>query len=186
MISTDRPSEDWNASDARVVRFGWGRRFATALTRLQGPAALRSVGAEPLRDGEGDRLRNVVAGLAERLELPAPRLYLYEGAANAFVIRSGGGAVAIERSFVDALARTEVEAVAAHCLVRLGSATRLGDPVGYDDDVKVAALTRFPPALASALAKAEPERGRFAPLYLAAEHPSHRLVAERIAALEDL
>lgn len=147
---------------------------------------MRSVGARPLRDDEGDRLRNVVAGLAERLRLPPPRLYLYEGAPNAFATRRGGGAIAIERSFLDGLARTEVEAVAAHCLVRLGPATRLGDPVGYDDDVRVAALTRFPPALSSAIAKAEPERGRFAPLYLVAEHRSHRPVAERSAALADL
>lgn len=179
-------ASDWNAPDARPS-VPWGRKLSVALARRRGAAALRAVAARLIADDEADRLRNVVSGVAERVGAPELRIYLYEGPPNAFVARVGGhGVVAMERSFATALARSEVEAVAAQLLVRLAPPARTGDPVGYDDDVRAAALTRYPPALAAALEKAEPERGRFAPLYLVGEHPSHRPVSERIAALNDL
>jgi hypothetical protein len=176
---------DWNSIDARR-RQPVTQRVANALARLRGGAALREVKAHALPAESSQRLLNVVQGLATTLSITVPRVLVYSGDANALVARSGGGTVAIEATYLDQLTRTELEAVIAHCLVRLTPASHLGDPVGYDDDVRAAAVTRFPPALASALTKAHPYGGRFGPLYLVADHPSQRPVAERVAALNDL
>jgi hypothetical protein len=176
---------DWNSLDVRREQ-PLARRIATALTRSRGRAALREAGARPLSPESSARLMNVVTGVADALSIPVPRVFVFSGDANALVVRSGRDTIAIATSYLQSLTRTELEAVVSHCLVRLTPSSHRGDPVGYDDDVRAAATTRFPPALASALTKARPYRGRFAPLYLVAEHPSHRPVAERVAALNDL
>jgi hypothetical protein len=59
-------------------------------------------------------------------------------------------------------------------------------PVGYDDDVRAVALTRYPPALAKALHKMQPTSPRFGPMWMIASDDVHRPVGERIAALGDL
>lgn len=153
---------------------------------MQADRALKEIDAHRPNDDEATRLTNVVEGLVARLSIPSARVFVYDGEPNALVARSAGRTLAISSKLLDELTRTELEAVAAHCLVRLVPPTRLGDPVGYDDDVRAAALTRFPPGLVAALSKMEPHTGRFAPLYMVAEHHSHRSVELRIAALNAL
>lgn len=184
MSKTPRPA-DWNSLDARPP-YSLLHRLSTAFVRLQGEAALKHVDARRPTEEQAVRISNVVEGLAAELSMPSARVFVYDGEPNALVARSAGRTLAISSSFLDELTRTELEAVAAHCLVRLVPPTRLGDPVGYDDDVRAAALTKFPPALAAALEKATPHKGRYAPLYFVAQHPSHRPVELRIAALGDL
>lgn len=184
MIPEEVPS-GWNSLDARPP-YSLLHRAATAFVRLQGEAALKHLDARRPGDDEAVRLTNVIEGLAGRLSMPSVKVFVYDGEPNALAARSAHRAMAISTSYLEDLTRTELEAVAAHCLVRLVPPTRLGDPVGYDDDVRAAALTKFPPGLADALAKARPQRGRFAPLYLVADHPSHRPVSLRIAALNEL
>jgi Zn-dependent protease with chaperone function len=179
------PSSDWNSLDARPP-YSLLHRAATAFVRLQGDRALKEIEARAPKDDEAVRITNVLAGLAAQLSIPSARVFVYDGKPNALATRTGGRTLAISASYLEDLTRSELEAVAAHCLVRLVPPTRLGDPVGYDDDVRAAALTKFPPALASALAKATPQSGRFSPLYLVAEHQSHRPVELRVAALTDL
>ncbi len=111
----------------------------------------------------------------------APELRIYKGPPNAVVV-PGHGPVALADSALDQLARTELEAVLAHCLVRLAHARRT-DPVGYADDVRAVALTRYPPGLAKALERLVPQDSHW---FVVASVRSHRPVAERIAALEEL
>jgi hypothetical protein len=102
---------------------------------------------------------------------------------------------------LDTYSRTEQEAIAAHCLVRLrtghlfftelaarfGQATsRFAPKVGEEDDIQAVAITRYPPGLARALKQAGPVQGTSACLWFAAHSSSHRPVAARIDALEDL
>ena len=54
------------------------------------------------------------------------------------------------------------------------------------DDIRAAATTRFPPALVSAIEKAEPRGGRFGPFWFVGTGPADRSVDERIATLQDL
>jgi Zn-dependent protease with chaperone function len=169
----------------------------------QGRRALAALGARPADPDEHARLINIVRGLGERYGGATPKAMVIPGGeANALVGRSGGApVVAVTSSLLDTLPRTELEAVVAHCLARSDPSltTRasvacslgpllfgLAPKVGYDDDVRAAALTRYPPALASALRKTVPRAGRFAPLWMAAQAPTHRPLVERIAALEDL
>lgn len=125
-----------------------------------------------------------------------PRVYLIEGARNAFACVPGHPSIAVSRMLVQEFSRTELEAVVAACLERLSSgaaraAARAaafgtgGGWIGVADDVRTCAITRYPPALSAALSKCEPYRGRFAPFYLVAEHPSHQPVAQRVAALAE-
>lgn len=150
---------------------------------------------------EEPRFINIVQGLAERHGVPMPRLGVTEkGGPNAFVRRRGPSMI-VSRSLLDTFTRTEQEAVAAHCLVRLNSGhlffahlaamlgrvgSRFAPKVGYEDDVHAAALTRYPPALASAIEKAKPVEDASGVLWFVAHGPSHRPPTERIAALQDL
>ena len=168
----------------------------------QGLFALRSVAARALPPDEQPRLHNIAAGLASDLRTEVPSLFVIErGGPNAMACRARGGAIAITRSLLDTFTRTELEAVVAHCLYRLtskeidhasyglalGPLGRTMIPrVGYDDDVRAASLTRFPPALAAAVEKAEPALGRFRPLWFVAKDRSHRDPSERATAIRDL
>jgi Zn-dependent protease with chaperone function len=188
MVHATTPVEDWNAIDAeRGVRHpGWLTRFRLA-SKAQARAALREAGAVALKDGDEPRFRNLADGLSAKLGLGPIDLFVYpDGGPNAITGRVERPFVCAARSLVSSYTRTEVEAVVAHCLVRHRQPPRGWLPVGYADDVRAVALTRFPPALISALRKADPYRGRAAAFYLVAEGPTHRPVPERIGALVDL
>ena len=167
------------------------------------PVMLRRLGARALAEHEAPRLRNIAHGLANDLKVPAPTLcVLPHGGPNAFVRNTGpGGMVAVTQALLDTYTRTELEAVVAHCLLRIHSesfvysnlAARWSDlgaglapQVGRRDDIAACALTRYPPALASALAKADAKVKRYAALWFVSEAPSHQPTAERIAAISQL
>ena len=171
--------------------------------RSQGHRALASVAARPARPGELDRIENLVAGLASDLGIEPPDLLVYEqGGPNALVVSvAGGHRIAFEANLLSEFSRTELEAVVAHCLVRVGAgqiaAAQVGlamGPLGAGlvgitggvDDVAAAAVTRYPPALAAAVEKCEPGGGRWAPLWFVAGAPSHVPAPDRAAALLDL
>lgn len=180
--------DDWNASDAArgVARPGILGRVGLP-PRVHARRALKEAGARHLRDGEQPRFRNLAEGLAARASSGAPDLWLLTaGGPNAIGCRFDRPVVAVSESLLDLFTRTEIEAVVAHCLVRNRTAGRKGALVGYDDDVRAAALTRYPPALASAVQKAEPYRGRYGAFYFVAEGSTHRAVTERAEALLDL
>lgn len=180
---------DWNASDAdlKVRKPGLLGRIALTSTKASTRRALKDAGAVRITGAEEPRLDNVVGGLAERLGLGPVEIYVIEGqGANALTGRVEGPVIGVTRSLLDTYARTELEAVVAHCLIRHRDAGKKAAVVGYSDDVRAVALTRYPPALAAALEKATPYKGRFASHYLVADGPSHRPVPERVAALNDL
>jgi hypothetical protein len=163
---------------------------------------LARAGAVPLDNSTYPRPSNIVEGLAPRVGVPAPELYLIEdGGPNALTSSRHGGTVAMTRALLDHYSRTELEAVLAHCLVRLqtGAIQRatmrlsfgpLGqmsiEPVGWGDDVATAAATRYPPALASAIEKADPRTGSCGPLWFVPATPAGRTPAERVDAIADL
>jgi hypothetical protein len=174
---------------------------ALAWLLTQGRRALRSVSAAPAAPATAPRLFNIVEGLAPEIGAPPPTLYVYPSHdPNAFVCNSHGPALAVSAGMLEGFSRTELEAVIAHCLVRMatGAVPRAGvaaafgslsawfAPVGWSDDVRAVAVTRYPPALASALRKAKPARGHLAPFYFAASSAGHRASEERAAAVLDL
>jgi hypothetical protein len=57
--------------------------------------------------------------------------------------------------------------------------------VGYSDDLETVSITRYPPALASAISKAEATLTE-APLAFSSGAACHRAPAERVDALADL
>jgi hypothetical protein len=167
-----------------------------------GSQVLRKVDAQPVKEGTEPRLENLAAGLVKKMELRAPRLYVYDARGpNGFACRRRGPVVGISRPALSELNRTELEALIAHCLVRTHSpslrlaplacqarlfARALGPLVGAPEDVRASAVTRYPPALITVLGKSTPATGRYGPLYFTADHPSHVPVPDRIAALSDL
>lgn len=167
-----------------------------------GRGMLRRERAVRVRPGSSPRLENVVDGMAQRTKLPAPELWLIaDEAPNALVCFTRRPAIAVTSGLVDSYTRTELEAVVAHCFVRLAAtatplartmlalstiSTAFGVPVGDRDDVQAAAVTRYPPALASAVTKASPRRGRGASFWFVADDAMHVPPAERSKALLDL
>ena len=176
---------DWNADDARrrARRVPLTARLASVFAT--GKAALREVGAAPSTDPEVAPAANLAEGVAEKLGLPRPEIRTYAGPPNALGVKGSPAVIALSDKLLEAYSRTEIEAVIAHLLQRIAR-PQAPELIGYSDDVRTAALTRFPPALASALEKAIPYQGRFARHYLVADADSHRPVAERVAALRDL
>lgn len=169
--------------------------------RAQGRLALRSCRARRLDAGKHPRVANLLKGLASDVGIDTPHAYvLDDGGPNALACRAGGPAVALSAPLLETYTRTELEAVIAHCVVRLreggargaarwcafGALGGAGIAVGVPEDAAAAEVTRYPPALASAIRRAEPRRGRFAPLFLVADHPSHEARDLRLRALEDL
>lgn len=167
-----------------------------------GRGMLRREKAARVKPGTSPRLENVVSGLAHKTKLAAPEIWLIrDEAPNALVCFTRRPAIAVTSGLVDGYTRTELEAVVAHCFVRLAAtATPLartmlalstispafGVPVGDVDDVRAAAVTRYPPALASAVTKASPRSGRGASFWFVADDAMHVPPAERAAALLDL
>jgi hypothetical protein len=58
--------------------------------------------------------------------------------------------------------------------------------VDSSDDLKAVAITRYPPALGTAIGKSQSGRDRWSPARFAADHPSHRPPEQRIEFLSDL
>ncbi len=170
--------------------------------RAQGRLALRACGAKPLPECEEPRLRNLVAGLAAQLSLAPPDIFIVPGgAANALCCVAPGPVVGVTAGLIERASRTELEAVLAHCLTRLATGeaadaclalalgplgSRAAPVVGGADDVRAAALTRYPPGLGRALELATPRSCRFGPLWFVATSRCHVEVSQRVAALEDL
>jgi Zn-dependent protease with chaperone function len=168
----------------------------------RGRAALRSAGARRIPADAEPRLASLVAGLSSDLGIGAPSLWLYkEGGPNALVCSAGGGAIAVSESAVTRLNRTELEALVAHCLIRLQTrstraaavasaarpfASALGPVVTGLDDARAAALTRYPPAVVNVLKKSHPHSGRFGAFYFHAKGPAHERLEARIEAVSDL
>ena len=175
---------------------------ATRLISAQGARALRSLSAQRVGPGEEARLRNLAHGLARDAGVTPPSLWLIpDGGANALVCWHASAVAAVTTGLVESYSRTELEAVVAHCLARIvrGDARRacvavalgplgraLAPCVGCEDDLRAAAITRYPPALAEAIRKASSRGGRLAPMWFVADAPSHRPVEERIEQLRDL
>jgi hypothetical protein len=167
-----------------------------------GRGMLRRERAARVKPGTSPRLENIVAGLAEQTGLPAPDLYLIEdGGANALVCFTKRPAIAVTSALVDGFTRTELEAVVAHCYARLAETSTplartllalsyvspsFGVPVGDADDVRAAAITRYPPALASAVTKASARSGRGAAFWFVADDGAHVPPPQRAEALFDL
>jgi hypothetical protein len=119
--------------------------------------------------------------------------------ARAWLCPVGGGAVLVcSEGLLESFTRTELEAVVASLLVRrrdhralrpliaaaLGPlAPRLG-AVSTADDVRTLSVTRYPPALSSALRRARPEQGRTAVFAFAPAGPPSP--EERAAEITDL
>jgi hypothetical protein len=168
--------------------------------RAQGRLALRSFAAHRLDASEHPRVTNLLTGLSSDVGIATPRLYVLNDGNNALACRAGGPALALSAPLLETYTRTELEAVIAHCLVRLrdggtrratrwcafGALGGIGVAVGVPEDAAAAEVTRYPPALASAIRKAEPCRGRFSPLFLVADHPSHEAREPRLRALAEL
>jgi hypothetical protein len=167
---------------------------------LQGRRALRALGAARIEPAAAPRLVNIVTGLARDLGMHPPGLWLVVGAGpNALVVRAPAACLCVTPALLESFTRTELEATVAHCLVRLqrsglwresaaaafGAGVAGGGIVGADDDVRAAAVTRYPPALAAAVSKAEPV-GRFEPFWFYAEGPWHEPRSARLRALADL
>lgn len=168
----------------------------------QGLLALRSVRAVRCDPEQEPRVWNIAHGLAKDLGLKPPSIYVIpEGGPNALVCIARGPALAFASTMLKAYTRTELEAVVAHGLVRVASGSierttlsvalgPLGSksfpPVGRADDVQACAVTKFPPALATAIEKAEPRSGRFAALWFVANGGGHRDPRERVAAISEL
>ena len=200
------------ASLAAAVLFSWRVGLAVAgvvvVAATAGPFVLlrrleRRFDGVVTAAGSEPRLENLVRGLSDDHRLVTPRVVVLEDAPpNAFVWRPlfGTAVLAISRSYLEALSRTELEGVVAHCLVRIDSSdaraatmaallgpigARVAPMVGAFDDLGAASLTRFPPGLASAIGKAVPARAS-APLWFVSDGPSHRTAAIRIEELADL
>ena len=180
---------------AGAVLYGTGNRVAApvagllvllgayAWIRAQPGRALRAAAARPLGPQEQPRVRNVVLGLASDLGMEAPEMWAVPGpAVNALICRRGRPIIAVSEGAAERCTLTEIEAIAAHCLIRLRAgwadsalaAAALG-PLGRgarppsEADVHAAAITRYPPALAAAIEKSEPRGGRFGSLWFVTE-----------------
>ncbi|MEA2505975.1 MAG: heat shock protein HtpX [Actinomycetota bacterium] len=165
--------------------------------RSQGMLALRSAGAIPSERHRAARLHNLVEGLASGA---TPSIWVIpKGEPNAFICRSRVPVIAVTQSLLDGYTRTELEAVVAHCVVRLPELNRLSRAValgsvgmktvarvGFSQDAAAVAVTLYPPALARAIEKARPRGGRFSALWFAGDEHSHQPQSARVQRLSEL
>lgn len=179
------------AAVAVIALAVWVRVIITTGKRI-----LASAGARPPKEGEAERIRNILDGLrgADRVGF----WLIDSGDANALVTWTGEPQIAVTTAVSEGFSRTESEAVIAHCLARvragevrtttfqLGSGLPKPPPVGAPHDVAAVAITRYPPGLVAALGRCSVASGRWAHAWLAGAPPSHTPAAERIAALSDL
>jgi hypothetical protein len=171
-----------------------------ALLAVQRRRLLAATEARRPGPGEAARLEHLVASLAGQLGTRPPEVLLIGAAGPAALVWGGRRPlVAMSPSMIDSFAHTELEAVAAHSLVRLRSprtrwlpaatllgGARLGRFVDSSDDLKTVAITRYPPALGAAIARSQSGGDRWSPARFAANHPSHRAPEQRIEFLSDL
>jgi hypothetical protein len=164
--------------------------------------ALSSAQAVAIRGADEPRLTNIATGLARDLGVRVPRLFVVaHPGPNAMIALAGEPAIGLTHSALTGLSRTELEAVVAHCLIRLNGpglrrsvaaavmgplARPLTPVVTPADDARAAALTRYPPALAAAIEKSTPRYGRYGSLWFVSDEPWHSAAHDRVAALEDL
>jgi hypothetical protein len=173
----------------------FGAVAAAAWLRSQDRLALRAAGAEVLEPPRHPRVHNLAAGLSRDLGTPPPELRLLPSPRlNALVCRPGPTPVlALSAGLLAACTRTELEAVVASLLLRVAGdgveRARLAAAFGLRPapdpglDIRAAAVTRYPPALAAALLKCDPQPGRYRAFYFLAEGSSPEL---RAAELLDL
>jgi heat shock protein HtpX len=176
---------------------------AAVAFRATARRVLLSAQAVPIGATDEPRLTNIAVGLARDLGMRVPRLYVvsHSGPNAVIAVAAGEPAVGLSPSALTVLNRTELEAVVAHCLIRLngtglrrslaaallGTLARPFTPVlTAGDDARAAALTRYPPALASAIQKAAPRSGRYGSLWFVSGQPWHASPRDRVMALEDL
>lgn len=175
---------------------------ALAWVMVQPRMMVARAGARPLQEGEHPRLVNVVTGVAADLGTKKPSIRVMDDSEpNAFASYAGAPVIGISTGFLEVLTRTELEAVVAHTLLRTAPAIvrsyaaqaalgpvagSLRRPVGADDDLRTCAVTRYPPALASAIEKAAVAPSRRTTFWFMGGDDSHAPPDERIAALQDL
>ncbi|MBA2313217.1 MAG: hypothetical protein H0V97_10530 [Actinobacteria bacterium] len=192
--------------------WGWPSGIATAIVCLtalaawvsvQDRLAFRAVAARRLAPSSEPRLRNVAVGLAGDLGARGVELWVIPGPR---VRALGCGPrdrpwVAVSEGLLGSFARIELEAALALLLtrqcgrgawpVRLAAALGpLSGPVQardqIDDDLRAVALTRYPPGLASAIARIEPARGRMRHFEIVPAGPGDASADERVGALSNL
>jgi hypothetical protein len=168
-------------------------------SRVQGGLALRSVTATRIAN-DGGRFRNLVEGLSAGADMKPPELWVIpEGGPNALVCRGPRPSIAVTENLLNGYSRLELEAVAAHCVARIRSLDKLSiavalgpvgaqilGPVGRREDAAAVQLTRYPPALAAAIEKAEPRTSRFGLFWFVGGSGTHEPQSERARALLDL
>ena len=176
---------------------------ALAVPRWSASRALRKLGACPAEGEGGARLANLVSGIASDLGMTPPEACILEAApANALVLKKGRGyTVAVSRRLLETATLTELEAVVAHCVVRIArgeikaatvlsllgrAGVALCPEVGPRTDAAAAALTRYPPGLVRALRRCTPVQGPLPALWFSASGPCHTAAEQRIRALEEL
>ena len=186
---------------AVVALVGYVAATVWWLTR-QGRGLLETTEARPLVEDEAPRLFNLGRGIAADLGMDPPRMSLVkEGGANALACFARGPVIGVTQGLLDDYTRTELEAVVTHCTVRLATrdlrraalGAALGGAAGpagvsrpTDADTRTAEITRYPPALASAIEKATPARGRRAAFWFVASGAGQVAQAERAEGLRDL
>jgi len=161
----------WWAGIAAAVAMGGGCWLAVVVPRLRAAEAraLELVGptraAGPRTDA---RLLNLVEGLAPGAGLPRPAvLVVDDDAPNALALGRDGrrGVVVLTSGLLDRLDRMQLEAVVAHLLVQIRDGFSAGATVSLAfrpsrlpaavplavTDSRAVTLTRYPPALASAI-----------------------------------
>lgn len=139
------------------------------------PVVLRVSGASRTERSEQPRLHNLVEGLCAANGVDKPDLYIADDPApNAFAAgrHADHAAIVVTSGLLEVMSRVELEAVLAHELTRIKNADILVDtlvvttPVAarlvgrapdtareQRTDLAAVELTRYPPALASALTK---------------------------------
>lgn len=184
---------------AIVVMIAGVRLASREGRRALGAVAAVEIGAS---DREHARLVRLVSGLSGDLGIEPPGIWMFTTEdRNAFVTPAGShGAIAMSTDLASELALTELEAVVAHCLLRLReghAAPRWARAVrgwtGRTDpctpasfDVGAAALTRYPPGLAGAIRKVRPREGGDRGMWFVPAAEGRCSPAGRIARLEDL
>lgn len=182
-----------------------------------GATVLRLAAAEPADPTTYPRLHNLVEGLCVASGLPKPDLYVIDDdAPNAFAVGRSPrhAAVAVTTGMLDRLDRMELEAVLAHelshiknhdtevstlAVTMVGTATPFLLPVALGGERESSAdgsaieITRFPPALISALETLRDNTSvvrvgsrAMAHLWIEAPVETHPPIEQRIDTLREL
>jgi heat shock protein HtpX len=150
------------------------------LSRSRPGAVIAATGSHPVTEADEPRLHNLVEGLCVGIGLEPPRLRIVEDPApNALAVARAvdDADLVVTRGLIDTLSLVELEAVLAHELARIRRGEALvgvvagstlqtplvgpiaravvtrGEPIDTWSDLAAVEITRYPPALASALGK---------------------------------